>query len=214
MPINSKDIEKHIEEGVRWIREHQERFWAITGTLLISSLFIALLIHRKETETDDAWSQLGGIQSHVAQGKWDDAQKEMADWETRFRSSSASAYAKFMKADMAYHAANYPLAAQIYGEIAQNGQPQPVRPLALFGQISCEEMAGRLSESQKLAQSFLDTYPDHYLAAPVYMTQARLAELTNNSAAAVAIYDRFTLLFPQSPWTALAKSRSQALSKK
>ena len=47
----------------------------------------------------------------------------------------------------------------------------------------------------------------------MYMTQARLAEMAGNKAAAAAIYDRFVLLFPQSPWTALARARTQALSK-
>jgi len=178
------NIEKYIEEAVRWIREHQERFWAITGTTLLSFLFIALLIHHHETETSEAWMQLGGVQSQLAQGKMEDARKSLSSWETRFQRSDAASYANFIKADLAYRTSDYVQAGQIYGE------------------------------AQKLAQSFLDKYPDHYLAAPMYMTQARLAELSGNAAAAVTIYDRFTLLFPQTPWSTLAKNRSQTLSKK
>ena len=86
-----------------------------------------------------------------------------------------------------------------------------MRPLALSAQIASEEMAGHYAQAQALAKTFLDLYPDHFLAAPTYMTQARLEELSGNRAAAVAIYERFVLLFPQSPWTALARSRMQTL---
>ena len=158
--------------------------------------------------------QLGGVQSQLAQGKMEDARKSLSSWETRFQRSDAASYANFIKADLAYRTSDYVQAGQIYGEVSASGQPEVVRPLALSAQVSCEEAAGRLAEAQKLAQSFLDKYPDHYLAAPMYMTQARLAELSGNAAAAVTIYDRFTLLFPQTPWSTLAKNRSQTLSKK
>jgi outer membrane protein assembly factor BamD (BamD/ComL family) len=208
------NIEKYLEVGVKWVREHQERFWAITGTVLLSLLFIALLVHHQQTESDEAWFQLGGIQSQLAQGKFDETRKGLDSWEPRFQGSDAATYAKFLKGDLLYRTSDYAQAAQVYGGIAQTGRPEPTRPLALSAQISAEEMAGHIAQAQALAHTFLDRYPDHYLAASVYMTQARLAELSGNAPAAVAIYDRFILLFPQSPWTALARSRSQSLSKK
>jgi TolA-binding protein len=208
------DIEKHLEVGVKWIREHQERFWAITGTALLSLLFIGLLIHHQQTESDDAWFQLGGIQSQLAQGKLEEARKGLETWEPRFQGSDAATYAKFLRGDLLYRTSDYVQASQVYGDIVQTGRPEVTKPLALSAQISSEEMAGHMAQAQGLAQNFLDRYPDHYLAAPTYMTQARLAELSGNAPAAIAIYDRFTLLYPQSPWTGLARSRSQTLSKK
>ena len=208
------NLEKHIEEAARWIREHQERFWAISGTTLLALLFVALLINHRETENEEAWSQLGSIQGQLAQNKWEEARKGLDVWNVRFQGSDASTYAKFLKADLLYRTSDYIQASQLYGEIAITGRPEPTRPLALSAQISSEEMAGHISQAQTVAQTFLDRYPDHFLAAPAYMTQARLAELAGNSAAAAAIYDRVVLLFPQCPWVALAKARSQTLSKK
>ena len=208
------NFEKYLEAAVHWIRDHQERFWAITGTSFLSILFIALLIHHAQTESDAAWIQLGGVQGQLTQGKWDETRKGMESWEARFRGTDASTYEKFLKADLCYRTSDYAQAAQIYGDIAQNGRPEAARPLALSAEISSEEMAGHLPQAQSLAQAFLDRYPDHFLTAPVYMTQARLAELGGNPAAASAIYDRVILLYPQSPWTALARARSQTLSKK
>jgi outer membrane protein assembly factor BamD (BamD/ComL family) len=208
------DLEKHLETGVRWIREHQEQFWAITGTVLLSFLFIGLLIHHQQTENDEAWSQLGMIQSQLVQGRMEDVRKGLENWEPRFQGSGAATYAKFIKADLLYRTSDYAQASQLYSDIALTGRPESVKPLALSAQISCEEMAGHIAQAQSLAQTFLDHYPDHYLTAQTYITQARLAEMSGNAPAAVAIYDRYTLLYPQSPWTALAKSRSQTLSKK
>jgi outer membrane protein assembly factor BamD (BamD/ComL family) len=209
--ISSHQFEKLAAEAVQWIREHQERFWAITGTVLISILFIGLVIHHRQTESDEAWFQLGNIQGQLMQGKFAEARSSLAGWEPRFQGSDAGSYAKFMKADLFYKTTDYVQASQLYGELAQTGRPEAVKPLALSAQVACEEMAGHIPQAQALAQTFLDRYPDHYLAGPMYMTQARLAEMLGNGAAAAAIYDRFVLLFPQSPWTALAKARAQAL---
>jgi hypothetical protein len=211
MTIN---IEKHLEMAVTWVRQHQERFWAITGTAFLSILFIALLVHHREAESDEAWSQLGALQGQLGQGKYEDTRKGLEAWDTRFRGTDASTYAQFLKADLLYRTSDYAQAAQIYGDIGRTGRPEPTRALALSAQISSEEMAGHVPQAQNLAQAFLDQYPDHFLAAPTYITQARLAELAGNPAAAAAIYDRVLLLYPQSPWTAFAKARSQTLSKK
>jgi outer membrane protein assembly factor BamD (BamD/ComL family) len=208
------NIEPHLELAAKWVREHQERFWAITGTSFLAVLFLALLVHHQQTESDEAWSQLGGLQGQLSQGKWEETRKGLEAWETRFRGTDASTYAKFIKADLLYRTSDYIQAAQVYGDIGLTGRPEPIRPLALSAQISSEEMAGHVPQAQTLAQTFLDKYPDHFLAAPTYMTQARLAELAGNAAAASAIYERVLLLYPQSPWTALAKARSQTLSKK
>ena len=84
------DIEKYLEEAVRWVREHQERFWAIFGTTILSILFIALLVHHRQTENEEAWMQLGAIQSQLAQGKWGETGKALDTWESRFRGTNAT----------------------------------------------------------------------------------------------------------------------------
>ncbi len=206
--------EKKIEEGVLWIRQNQERFWAITGTAFLMVLFAILFIRHKEKESDDAWFQLGTIQSQLTQNNLQDAAKGLDTWNSRFAGTSAASYAKFLKGDLAYRTSDYVQATQIYAELAQSGRPDVIRPLALSAQVASEEMSGHLPEAQSLAQSFLDKYPDHFLAASIYMTQARLAEIKGDTAAAAAIYERVALLFPQSPWTAFAKAKSQTLLKK
>jgi outer membrane protein assembly factor BamD (BamD/ComL family) len=119
-----------------------------------------------------------------------------------------------MKADLLYRTSDYVQAAALYGDLAQTGRPDLLKPLALSAEVSAEEMAGHVPQAQALAQSFLDKYPDHYLTGPMYLSQARLAEMAGNTAAAAAIYDRFVVLYPQSPWAALARSRTQIPPKK
>ncbi len=206
-------FEKYLNQAVKWIHEHQERFWAISGGILLSLLFIGLIIHHRQTESDEAWSQLGAIQGQLMQEKFEDARKGLENWQARFQSSDASTYAKFMKADLLYRTSDYVQASQVYGDIVQTGTPNAIKPLALSAQAACEEMAGHIAQAQTLIQTFLDRYPDHFLSGPRYISQGRLAELSGNPAAAVAIYERFILLFPQSPWTTLARTRMQALSK-
>jgi len=200
-----------LTQSIQWIKQNQERFWAITGALLLSILFMGLVIHHRQTENEEAWLQLGSIQGQLMQGKFAETRAGLETWKTRFQGTDAGTYADFMKADLLYRTSDYVQASQVYGTIYNSGRPDVVRPLALSAQASSEEMAGHLSQAQSLIQTFLEKYPDHFLAGSNYMSQARLAELSGNPAAAVAVYERFVLLYPQSPWTALARSRSQLL---
>jgi len=209
---SSNQFEKYLAEAAAWIHGHQEKFWAITGGSLLCILLIVLVVHHRETESNEAWFQLGGIQGQLMQGKLEETRKSLETWNERFRTTDAATYGEFMKADLLYRTSDYVQAAQIYADLVQNGHPDLVKPLALSAEASSEEMAGHIPQALALAQTFLDRYPDHFLSGPRYMSQARLLELSGDTAGAAAVYERFVLLFPQSPWTELARARSRALS--
>ena len=206
------NFEKFLHEAAGWVREHQEQAWGIAGGTLLFALLITLVIRHHETELNEAWIELGGVQTREMQGKLEEARKAMDTWESHFQGTEAATYATFIKADLLYRTSDYAQAAQVYGEIVQTGRPDLLRPLALYAQISSEEMAGHIPQALKLAQAFLDRYPDHFLSGPAYLTQARLLEYSGDAAAAAAVYDRYLLLFPQSPWTDFARARTRTLS--
>jgi tetratricopeptide (TPR) repeat protein len=209
---NITRFEQTLLQYVQWVRTHQEQFWAISGTIAGAALLVVFMIHRHQTESDDAWTQLGVAQGYLMQGQTEQTTKALDQWSSRFQGTNATTYAKFLHADLLYRTSDYIAAAHAYGELAQAGQPVDVRPLALSAQSAAEEMAGRLPEAQALIQQFLDKYPDHFFTASMYLSQARLAEMTGNISNASALYDRFVILYPQSPWTAFAKARLQTLA--
>ena len=194
-----------------WVRTHQERFWSITGTVAMVALFLAFIIHHQETENDEAWTQLGLSQSYIMQSNWDGARKSLDQWNIRFSRTKAAPYAKFMMADLLYKTSDYAAAQQAYGQLAETAHPSDMRPLALSAKITSEEMAGHPDAAKIDAQNFLTQYPDHFMAASIYMTQARLAEKSGDLTQATALYERFALLYPQSPWTAMVQARLATL---
>jgi len=207
-------FEKYLQQAVTWIVTHQERFWAVTGLTAFAIAFGFFIVHHHQLENEAAWNQLGTIQGELMQNRADAAGKDMQQWEQRFQTSGAVSYAKFLKADLLYRTSDYTQAATVYGDLAQTARPVDIQPLALAAQSSAEEMAGHYPQALALAQTFTDKYPDHFLTAPMYMSQARLLELLGHAAEAAAIYDRFVILYPQSPWTPLARAREQALTGK
>jgi len=204
--------EQLIKKALIWVRTHQEQFWAIAGTIAGVALLVYFMVHRREVENEEAWVQLGMSHQMVLQGQNDQAAKSLDAWFARFSGTSAATYANFIRADLLYNTTHYADAAGAYGTIAQTGQPVPLRPLALSAQCAAQEMAGKYADAAATAQQFIDRYPDHFMAAAMYITQARLAEIAGNVANATAIYDRFVVLYPQSPWTAFARARLQSLS--
>lgn len=205
------NLEKVIENAISWIRQHQERFWAVVGVFVLSVALCVMVWRHHETEKAEAWNRLGIIQSQLMQNQYDTARKSMDEWMQRFNRSDAGVYGQFIKADLLFRTSDYVAAAELYGEIAQTGRPAEMRPLALSAQTSSEEMAGHGPQAQALAQSFLERYPDHFLTADMFLTQARLTESAGNPSAASAIYDRYLILYPQNPRAAFAKAKAQLL---
>jgi tetratricopeptide (TPR) repeat protein len=206
-------FEQKLQEAAVWIRGHQEQFWSIAGTVVLLSLLIFFIIHHREEQNEEAWYQLGALQGQLIQGQqYPTIAKGLDDWQRRYEGTSARSYAQFMKGDLLYKTSDYISASQVYGALAQTASIKDMRPLALSAQQSAEEMAGHLPQARQLAKNFTELYPDHFMAASAYFAQARLAEAMNDIAAASAAYDRFLVLYPQSPWVAAAKSRQQALA--
>ncbi len=203
-------MEVFVTETITWIRNHQEKFWAIVGTTILSLLFVGLVIHHRQTESQLAWFELGTLQGQLMQDRLDETRKGLSAWETRFKGTDAATYAKFIKADLLYRTSDFVQASQIYSDLAATGSPAIVRPLALSAQASSEEMAGNLSKALDLTKTFMDLYPDHFLSAPRYVQHARLLEMTGDKAGAAAVYNKFVLLYPQSPWTDMARARAAA----
>jgi TolA-binding protein len=204
-------FEQTLHQGVAWIRAHQEQSWAIAGTAVGAVLLVFFMINRRQAENESAWSQLGAAQGPLLQGQFDQASKALEEWSARYKGTSADSYARFIRAELYYQTKNYAGAAKVYAELAGQGDPAELRPLALAAESSAEEMAGHLAEAQSAAQRFLDKYPEHFLAASMYLAQARLAEMTGNTANAAAIYDRFAILYPQSSLAPFAKFRLEKL---
>jgi outer membrane protein assembly factor BamD (BamD/ComL family) len=201
-----------VAQVVEWIRTHQERFWTIVGAAAVTATVAVVTLLHRQTQTNDAWSQLGPIQGQIMQSPTPETATALETWSKRFGSTSAAPYAKFLKADLLYKTTDFPAAAQVYADLAEHASPIDMRPLALAGQQSAEEMAGRLPNALSLAQTFIQRYPDHFLVASMYLAQARLQESTGDRPGAAASYDKLIALFPQSPWTELARTRVQVLT--
>src|SRR4051812_33546219 len=161
-------LEETLKRYVLWIRTHQEQFWAITATSLGAVLLIFFVLNRRDTENNEAWVQLGGVQGMLMQGNSAQAGKALDEWSGRFKGTDATTYSKFLRADLLYGTSQYAEAAKVYADLAQTGNPILVRPLALSAQSASDEMAGNLPAAQAASQQFLDKYPDHFLAPTMY----------------------------------------------
>jgi TolA-binding protein len=202
-----------VKRAVEWIQTHRDQFWAIFGITIAAIVLVFFMINRRQKQNDEAWVQLGAVQGQLMQpDKMEESTKALEDWFKRFQGTSATGYAKFMQADALYRKKDFAGSAAIYEGLSKTASPKDLRPLALSALSAAQEMGGKLPEAQATAQQFLDRYPDHFLAASMQFAVARLADLSGNTANASALYDRFIVLYPQSPWTNSAKARLQTLS--
>lgn len=201
-----------VQSGIEWIRLHTDRALTVLGVTALAGVLLFFVIQQRQRQKQDAWTDLGAIQGSLMNEQWEAARKGLDDWKTKYPGSSAESYARFLEADLLYRSTDYARAAAIYGELSAQARPALLRPLALSAQMSAEEMAGKWTEAKASAQRFLAAYPDHYLAAQVTLSQGRLAEKGGDLAAAAAIYERFVILYPQTPWTDSVKNHLQKIA--
>jgi outer membrane protein assembly factor BamD (BamD/ComL family) len=204
-------FEQQFQLTIDWIRKYPDRFWGALGGALAAIVLVIFAVHHREQVNAQAWTQLGIVHGQLLQGKYDDAKQGLDAWEKKFPQTQAGSYEKFMKGDLLYKTTDYVQAAQVYNSLSEQATSPEMKPLALSAVEAAEEMAGHLPQALAAAQRFTEKYPDHFLAGNAYLAQARVAELQNNTVAAVASYDRFLLLFPQHPMAPVAKARRQAL---
>lgn len=209
--MNETSFEKVVEEGLTWIRTHQERFWTVVGIVVMVFLFGFFAVQQHQRQQTEAWTQLGAVQGSLLNGQYDAAAKALTEWTKKYGASNATTYAKFLQADLLSKTGHHAESAKTYAEIAATGRPAVTQPLGLSAEISEEESAGQIPQARATAQRFIDKYPDHFFAATAYMSQARLAEISGDMPEAQRIYERFVVLYPQSPWTAAIRDRLQKM---
>jgi tetratricopeptide (TPR) repeat protein len=211
LPSNETRTEFYVRETIAWIRDHREQFWTAIGIVIFAVAGVLFFIQKQKTQSDAAWMSLAQSQGLLMQGKPDDALKAVDEWLATNNGSDAASYGKFIRAEALQKSGKTVDSIAVYTDLASSASPKDMRPLALSGLASSAESAGDFALARSTSQEFLSKYPDHFLAGSMYLVQARSNESLGDKAAAASLYERFNILYPQSPYTEAVKLKQQAL---
>jgi TolA-binding protein len=206
--IKTNELHDFVETCIEWAADNREKvlFGAVAAVLVVALAGFAYF--RKGKLRDDAWDRLSVAQAYAFTGRVDDSLKQLAEIQKEYSSSNASAYATIFEGDILYRKGSYKEAAAAYTKAMQGGA-KGIEPLALADLGMAQEAAGLFTEARDTSRKFLDTYPDHFMAPPVYASMARSLGFLKQTDDQKAALQKMTLQYPETFWASWAHAKLQ-----
>ncbi|MHB9155277.1 MAG: YfgM family protein [Endomicrobiales bacterium] len=212
--LKKNELADFVVAAVTWIRENRSVFLSVAGTCLLILALGTFFLVRLETLKVRAADRLSMAEGMMYQGQPDQGLKLLDEIITRYSRTVAASRARMVKADYLVSRKQYDDAEKAILPVVENGVPKTIIPLAMSVLGTIREDAGKYKEAIALCTSFLDTYPEHFLAPRIYESLGRLYELSGSTAEAKATYEKLATLYPASPWAQQAQERVTLLARK
>jgi len=207
------EVKDFVEEMVDWVIVHwRETAWTVGGIAAVA-LIAGLFLYARQSRINAAWDKLSQAELFAYSGRVPDAQALLTQVAADPGASrSAAAFADMMQGDLRYPKADFDQALAAYDKAAQEA-PEALRPYALADKVMTLQAAGKSAECAAAAQSFLETTPEHLMAAQVHTSLARCQMALGQNDAVKATLQRISLQYPGTPWADWATARLQTLPK-
>lgn len=207
------EVRDFFEEAVDWVIVHwRETAWTVGG-IAGAALLAGLFLYARQGRIDAAWDKLSQAELFAYSGRVPEAQTLLTEVsQDPSATRSAAAFADMMQGDLHYPHTEYDQALTSYDKAAAEA-PDVLRPYALADKVLTLLAAGKAAECAAAAQSFLETTPEHLMAAEVHTALARSQMALGQNDAAKATLQRISLQYPGTPWAAWASARLQTSPK-
>lgn len=205
--VRRNEVADVLEKGIEWTSVNRRAAGsaavAIVAILLVGGLFL----YSSRTRQNAAWDRLAVSESAAYAGNPDAALKQLQELAAEFPGAKASSYGQLFAGDVQFQRAKYTETIEAYNKVLERGEPKAVLPLALGGLGVALEAAGQHRQAVEKHESFLQTYPDHFLAPQVHASLARCQAALGQNDQARATLQKISLQYPDTSWAAWAQAR-------
>jgi tetratricopeptide (TPR) repeat protein len=200
--------------SAEWIKNNRSLFLTIAGTVLGVIFLVAFFFTRFHATRVVANEKLAVAQGQLYSGQPAQGMQLLDDIINRYSQSPVAFKARLTKADFLLVQQNYAEAEKTLLPVTEKGKPASIIPLAFSLLGTAQEDAGKYNDAIKAYTTFLDRYPDHFLAPKMYESLGRVYELTGARDEARATYEKLITLYPATGWSQRAQERLTALTPK
>jgi len=202
------EVRDAIEETVDWILQRRREVAYAAAGAAAAAVLLGLFLYSRHARRNEAWDKLSQAELYAYSGRPAEAQSLIQQVTDAGGSSAASALAHMLEGDLQIPGGKYDAAVAAYDKASQDA-PEPLRPFAQAEKILALEAAGKPADCAAAAQSFLDSAPDHLLAAQVHSALARCQLASGKADDAKQTLQRISLQYPNTPWAEWASARLQ-----
>lgn len=189
-------------DSILWLKERWQSAASAAGIIIVFGALGIYFISNYNTTKKLSWEKISYAQGYASQGMTAQAMQILDDVISKYSNSDVGQYAKFAKADISFRAKNYNVAAGLYQEMINNNKSKDIILFAYSGLGYSKENMGDYQGAIASYKGFLEKYPNHYLAARIYDSLARVYLISGSSQLAKETYEKLMTLFPGTYWSA------------
>ena len=207
------EVKDFVEELVDWVILRRREVAMTAGAAAAVVLIAGLFLYSRQARVNAAWDKLSQAELFAYSGRAPEAQALLGQVGADSGASrSAAAFADMMAGDLHYPHNEFDQAVAAYDKAAAEA-PDALRPYSLSDKVMTLLSAGKSAECAAASQSFLETTPEHLMAAQVHVALARSQMALGQNDAAKSTLQRISLQYPNTPWAQWASARLQTSPK-
>jgi tetratricopeptide (TPR) repeat protein len=198
--LKRNDLEEALLQSAGWVRENRRLSAWIAGGIAATAVVISLILYQRNAIQNASWEKLNMAEAAAYAGRPDLAVQGITDLINLYPGTRAAGFGLLFSGDLSYWKGDYAKALEAYSKLYASGRPSDLLPFALADQAASEEALGRYADAARDAQTFLDSYPDQFLAPQVHSTLAHGLLAQGKRAEAKAAYQRIVLEYSATAW--------------
>ena len=211
-PFTPHGFDQKALSSIEWINANRRLALSVIGTLTVVTVLTVFFFIRYQSVAATTTDKLAIAQGMLYQGQADQGLTLLNEIIARHEGSVPGSHARLIKAQYLLTDGGYEEAEATVTPLITNGKPKEVVPLAygILGVI--QENGQRIPDAITTYRTFLDKFPDHFMAPRMYESLGRAYELNNALSDAAATYEKLAALYPSSPWSQRAQERIAVIS--
>ena len=212
---NSQTQEKSAGEKILdWISQNRQ---TALGILAIAGFAVILLIvfsYTRSKNAQNAQKELFIAQQVAQGGRIEAGIKQLTEVENKYSSRPEADFAIYTKGDIYFSQGLYKEAAAEYEKILKRNTHKDILPYAAFSLAKSYQAMGDYDTSVIKFKDFIAAWSDHFLCGQAYMSLGHIYTKKGDWPAAKEIYEKVTVLFPDTGWAQEAKVKLSVIPSK
>jgi TolA-binding protein len=197
-----------VDRAVTLAKSNPQRTAGAAVAVLFAVLAAVYFVSRYFEIRSEAWAQLAAAESQLRTGQ--NSLPQLDEVANRYPNAPAADYAAMLKGDMLYFNGKYDDAVKVYGEALPKARKGAQQYLLLDLGLALEA-AGKPADAADKLRTFIDQYPDSFLAPEAHLALARALEMQGQKDAARSAFEKVALLYPETQWARLGGEKAKAL---
>ncbi|OGS24256.1 MAG: hypothetical protein A2297_02365 [Elusimicrobia bacterium RIFOXYB2_FULL_48_7] len=199
--FNASQVQELLEKAAAWSKTHWQTLASAVGVIVVFTALGLYFVSNYMAAKKQCWEKISYAQGYASQGMTAQAIQILDEIIAKYSSSDVGQQARFVKADISYKTGTYNIAATVYQNIINVNRAKSMLPFAYAGLGYSKENLGDYPGAISAYRTFIEKYPNHYLAARVYDSLARVYLVTGSAESAKEMYEKLMTLYPGTYWS-------------